>query len=226
MVIKKILRYINHFLGFIFALSFIYLVTAIVLSLIPVKGEEYTRDDVEIFLQGNGAHIDIVMPVNTIVIDWSQIFQYQKSLDDNIQPNYISVGWGDREFYINTPQWSDLKLGTALKAIFGLGKTAFHISYYEFVREGEDCIKLELTNEQYSRLVRFILKDLTEDTSGNAIVIETNGKYGVNDIFFESDGRYSMFYTCNTWVNSALKSCGQKACLWTPFQEGLSFQYK
>jgi hypothetical protein len=34
-----------------------------------------------------------------------------------------------------------------------------------------------------------------------------------------------MFHTCNTWANNGLKSCGQKAALWTPFDSGIFGQY-
>jgi hypothetical protein len=50
--------------------------------------------------------------------------------------------------------------------------------------------------------------------------------YGDNDAFYEAIGSYNLFKTCNTWTNNALKSCGQKACFWTPFESGIFYQYK
>ena len=44
--------------------------------------------------------------------------------------------------------------------------------------------------------------------------------------FYEAKGSYSLFTTCNTWANSALKSCGQKACIWTPFDTGIFALYE
>ncbi|HXU27639.1 MAG TPA: DUF2459 domain-containing protein, partial [Bacteroidia bacterium] len=49
---------------------------------------------------------------------------------------------------------------------------------------------------------------------------------GDNDSFYEAVGVYGLFYTCNTWANNGLKYCGQKACLWTPFEKGIFYQYR
>jgi len=35
-----------------------------------------------------------------------------------------------------------------------------------------------------------------------------------------------LFHTCNTWANNALKACGQKASLWTPFDTGIFYHYQ
>ena len=50
--------------------------------------------------------------------------------------------------------------------------------------------------------------------------------YGKNDAFYEATGRYSLFHTCNTWTNNALKIAGQKACVWTPFDTGIFYHYQ
>jgi hypothetical protein len=44
--------------------------------------------------------------------------------------------------------------------------------------------------------------------------------------FYNAKGRYSLFYTCNTWANQALKSANQKAALWTIFDFGIFQHYK
>ncbi|MFM7331368.1 MAG: DUF2459 domain-containing protein, partial [Brachymonas sp.] len=52
------------------------------------------------------------------------------------------MGWGDRNFFLNTPTWDDLTLSTALNATFGLGSAALHINYYKEVP----------TNFEYKRI--------------------------------------------------------------------------
>ncbi|MCX6352889.1 MAG: DUF2459 domain-containing protein, partial [Bacteroidetes bacterium] len=36
----------------------------------------------------------------------------------------------------------------------------------------------------------------------------------------------SLFYTCNTFTNQALKAGGLKACLWPPFDKGIFKKYE
>jgi len=38
--------------------------------------------------------------------------------------------------------------------------------------------------------------------------------YNQNDAFYEANGKYDLFNTCNSWTNSALKISGQKAAFW------------
>ena len=56
-------------------------------------------------------------------------------------------------------------------------------------------------------------------------VFKSNG-YTSNDIFYEANGSYSIFKTCNTWSNSILKNSGVKSLLWTPFSSDISQLYE
>ena len=61
--------------------------------------------------------------------------------------------------------------------------------------------------------------------TNEAMYINTDAVYGKNDAFYEANGSYSLFHTCNTWANNGLKACGQKACFWTPFDSGIFYHY-
>ena len=50
--------------------------------------------------------------------------------------------------------------------------------------------------------------------------------YGNSDAFYDATGSYSLFHTCNSWTNNALKAAGMKASVWTPFDKGIFHQYK
>ncbi|MFY7811943.1 MAG: DUF2459 domain-containing protein, partial [Flavobacterium sp.] len=64
------------------------------------------------------------------------------------------------------------------------------------------------------------------DENKNYINIKTNTNYGINDAFYEAKGSYSMFKTCNTWVNNALNVAEQKNALWTPTDYGIFVHYR
>ena len=42
---------------------------------------------------------------------------------------WIAFGWGDREFYIHTRTWRELRPGAAASALLGLGPAAMHVEY-------------------------------------------------------------------------------------------------
>lgn len=219
--LKILLKSILFFLGFVL----LYIATAYVLSKITVDKEPDTKPEVQIFILTNGVHTDIVMPVKNDQIDWSQQVQFKNTKAADSTYNYIAMGWGDKGFYLETPDWSDLRASVALKAATGLGKTAIHATYYRQMRLGDDCKSMMISKEQYSRLIAYVTASFQKDNSGNFIPIKTDANYSRTDAFYEANGSYSLTHTCNTWANNALKASGQKCCFWTPMDTPIFSKY-
>lgn len=136
------------------------------------------------------------------------------------------MGWGDKGFYLETPTWADLKVSTAVRAAFGLSTTALHTTYYKTMLESQDCRKIVISKKHYLQLVKYINSSFDMEQDGSPTLVQSDVRYGLSDAFYEAKGSYSLFTTCNTWANSALKSCGQKACVWTPFDTGIFALYE
>ncbi|MFT3681058.1 MAG: TIGR02117 family protein [Ferruginibacter sp.] len=225
--LKKSIHFIARSLVFFVAVILLYLVAAFCLSRITVNKEDSPAGDVSIFIKTNGVHTDLVVPVKNDVIDWSRTILFSNThLKDTGNMQWLAMGWGDKGFYLQTPTWSDLKLSTAFKAAFALSTTAMHTTFYRSIKEDADCKKIMLTTEQYKRLVRYLQESFEYDTAGQMIPIITDANYSDADAFYEATGRYSLFKTCNSWANTGLKSCGQKACLWTAFDTAIFLKYK
>ncbi len=178
------------------------------------------------FIWSNGVHTDIVLPVTTIYKCWNQTFLYQNTISKDSLCQWIAIGWGDKGFYLNTPEWKDLTLKTAFQAAAGLGETALHVTYYRHVPENDHCRKLLLSSNQYQKLIRYIEASLDRDASGRPVFIATNAQYNRDDAFYEAKGAYSLFHTCNSWTNKGLKAAGAKACKWAAFDRGILYQYR
>ncbi len=224
-ILKKVFRYTFRIVIGLFAFIMLYVAGAYILSNITVNKNVSEGDDVSIYINSNGAHTDIIVPVKTDGKDWSRdiLFTHTKAQDSLAK--YIAFGWGDKEFYLNTPQWSDLKAGTAFRAAFHLGTSAMHTKFYNTVQENEDCIKLNISKEDYQSLVEYISDSFAYDEN-NKVQWITNRGYGDNDAFYDAKRKYSLFYTCNTWTNNALKAANQKAALWTPYDKGILCHYR
>ena len=223
---KKTLLLSFKIIGFILGAVFLYVILGILLPLIPVSAEE--TDDpkvIEAYILTNGVHTDLVVPVKTKFIDWSQKSPYSNTKSKQENFKFISFGWGDKGFYLNTPTWADLKFSTAFKAAFWLSDSAMHCTYYHEMKVAEDCKKIMLTEKQYQALIKFIDNKFDKDSAGIYHCIKTDAVYGNNDAFYDAKGAYNFTYTCNTWANDGLKAAGQKAALWTPTDFGIFRHY-
>jgi len=224
-MIKKTLKRILKSVLTIASLVLLYLSSAFVLSRIEVTEEATTKEEIDIYILTNGVHTDLVVPTVSEQINWFEKIEHWESAIDSASYNYLAIGWGDKGFYLNTPSWAELKASTAAKAVVGWSGTAIHATFYVEMPENERCRKIRISNEQYDRLIEFICKGFELGSDGQFSKIETDANKGIRDAFYEGKGRYTLFNTCNSWTNRGLKACGQKACLWTAFQEPIFLKY-
>lgn len=224
-ILGKIGRSIITLLAGILCFVLVYLLVGFLLSSITVEAEEPALDEVAVYILTNGVHTDFVVPTVTDQRNWFEVFDHLGKIGvEHVYP-YLAIGWGDKGFYLNTPTWSDLTAATAIKAMIGASGTAIHATYYKQIKESETCKKIVLSREQYRQLLAYFDKSTLWDEDGKSIHIETDAVYGDTDAFYEATSRYSIFKTCNSWANKGLKASGQRACLWTAFQEPIFDKY-
>ena len=209
------------FIGFII----LYLLVGITLSAIPCnRNFKAETSGVEIYILSNGVHTDLVLPAKNTYKDWTREIKADNTLLKDTAMNFIAFGWGDKGFYLETPSWADLKFSTAFKAAFAMGGSAMHVTNYKTMQENKACKKIILSKEAYAKMVVFIEKSFSRGNTGDLLFIK-NHAYGDHDAFYEANGNYSLFYTCNTWANEGLKHAGIKTCIWTPFDKGIFFHF-
>ncbi len=219
-------KFLLKFLIGIVSLLGLYAVIVFATSRITVNADDTdSSDDYHIYIQTNGVHTDVILPIKNDVFDWSKTLSLQNTVSQDTVMSYAAFGWGDREFYLNTPTWADLKTKTALQAAFYLGRSIMHVTFHNQLREDKNCRKIRVSRKEYSRIVDFVNSGFNRTESGEAVFVEAK-PYGNNDSFYEGTGKYSLFYTCNSWTNEALKSGGQKAALWTLTDTGIFCHYK
>lgn len=229
MILRKPLRYALRFILALLAFLVVYVLAARLLPYIPVNkdAQQVGQEDMSIYIMTNGVHTDIVVPVKNSRMDWTRYVSYAHTDDKDSSLPFVGIGWGDKGFYLETPEWKDLKVSVAIKAMFHLGTAALHVTFYKQIRSGEDCKEIRISFEEYDRLVQFIADSFQKDANGNSIHIPSeNDGYGTTDAFYEANGSYDIFNTCNTWANNALKACGQRACFWTATDRGIFYHYR
>ncbi|PRB01899.1 TIGR02117 family protein [Chryseobacterium sp. MYb7] len=227
MTVKTVLMYLLKVIGIILGIVIIYVILGLLIPYIPVSAkDDGQKKEIPIYIYTNGVHTDIVMPVRNDLQDWSQKIPFSNTKSKKTDYQYIGIGWGDKGFYLDTPTWADLKFSTAVKAAFWLSDSAMHCTYYNTMKEGDDCKMIMISRSQYENLVKYVEDKFDRDQNGNFMLIPTNAVYSDNDAFYDAKGTYSFLYTCNTWSNNALKAAGQKAAFWTPSDFGIFQHYK
>lgn len=222
---KKVFIILFKSLFAVFIFLLVYVILAFLIPYIGVnKKEVAVKDDVAIYIKTNGVHTDIVVPIKTEFKDWSEKIKFNQIKSQDSTMNYIGFGWGDKGFYLNTPEWSDLKFSTAFVAATGLGSSAMHATFFKQITENEDCVKITISADEYQKLIAYIEDRFDKDKDGNPIWIDAT-TYGQNDSFYEAKGSYNLFYSCNTWTNNGLKVIDQKAAIWTVTDRGIFQHY-
>lgn len=220
--VKILLSIIITFIGLIV----LYFIAARVLSGITVNKEQRDTDDVTMYIHTNGMHTDYVFPIKSDYINWDDEIKFSHTKSQREDYKYLAIGWGDKGFFLDVEDWDSVKPGIAINAAFGLGTTAMHTTFLHHITLDESTRAISITKEQYQALIAYVKASFKRDSNGQIINIPTDKVYGVNDSFYEGEGNYSFLYTCNTWANTGLKSAKMRACLWTPFQEGIFRKYE
>jgi uncharacterized protein (TIGR02117 family) len=210
-------------LGFV-ALTGLYLIVACALVFWPANARPAgdAPGDVQAWVLSNGVHTDYVFPIRSATIDWLQVFPLKDFRAPPPDAEFIAIGWGDREFYLNTPTWGDLTAARAFGALSGGNRALMHVSYLRREQLARGAYSLPLSHAQYAQLVGYVRAALP---SGHASPI-AGAHYGDDDAFYEAEGGYHLFETCNTWTGRGLRQAGVTVSRWTPFDFTVTWHLK
>lgn len=185
----------------------LYILIPYILILFPKKGLQSAIKDRRIYLYYDSLHTNIIVDIREEPSRWVELFP---ELLRGREFGYLEFGLGDRETYINTKYWSNLKLRTLLKALFTETDSVIHVSHYSNI----DISKLKTLHVdrlQYGVLIESILKSF-----GDIPKFIAKGYYR-NDAFYSAVYSYSLLFTCNTWIDTLLKEANVTVVRWTPF---------
>jgi uncharacterized protein (TIGR02117 family) len=216
-------RFLWWIIGAVILAPMIYVLSAVVLGAIPANhGWKQSDDGITVWLTTNGVHAGIAMPARNASMDWTQLYPpvHNAHPNDIDAEAVVTIGWGDRHFFLDVPQWKDLTARTAITALSGTDATALHVEYGPAPANDPNAIRLTLTPEAYGRLIAYVRRSTPTGDDGKAIWIPGH-HYDLGDAFYEANGRYSLFVTCNQWTRNALAAAGVRVPLWAPFDKAL-----
>jgi uncharacterized protein (TIGR02117 family) len=174
------------------------------------------EEGVQIMVETNGVHTAIVMPLVTPQKDWRENFPADDVAAAGLPYSHVSVSWGEREVFLNTPSWADLSPITVLRIIGIGGDGLLHVAHYVRPAPAEHIRPLRISEAEYARLVKEIEASLPD-----AATRRRYPGYGDYDVFYDAPGRYTALNTCNQWTSNTLTAAGIRTGWWTPFAGGV-----
>lgn len=215
---KKAIKYIKNIIIIILAFIIIYLLAAVVLSYSGTNPSPLACNKSEkLYITTTGIHLFIMLPKENL--DSQLLAQF--SIPETVK--FVSFGWGDKEFYLNTPTWDDITLSTTFQALLWSSESIMQISYYNHKRTTWKAVNI--CPSQMNKINNYIMNSFKKTAQGKLVEVKTNG-YGKNDFFYEATGSYTCFNTCNNWVNKALKNADIKTSIWSPFDFGVMYHIR
>lgn len=216
-------KWVGRALTAILALPALYLLAALIGSLVPVnRGWSEVEQGTTIYLADNGVHADIIMPVRAHGLDWAALIPKRDFAAADPNARWIAFGAGERRVYLNTPTWWDITPRTIWSALTG-GDRIMHV---EYVSDPSYAVReIRLRPEEYRRLWAAIRAEFDLDQRGRPKLIDHPG-YGCCDAFYEGMGNASAVSTSNNWAAGRLRVAGVETSLWPPFVQGLVWRYR
>ena len=216
-------KWVGRLLSTILALPALYLLAALVGSLVPVnRGWAEPAQGTTVYLADNGVHADILMPVEAQGLDWTPLIPRKDFASADPNAGWIAFGSGEERVYLDTPTWWDITPRTIWAALTG-GKRVMHVEYV--ADPSYAAREIRLRPEQYRRLWAAIRADFALDARGRPQRIDHPG-YGPADAFYRATGKANAIRTCNAVAARWLGLAGVKASLWPPFAQGLVWRYR
>jgi uncharacterized protein (TIGR02117 family) len=174
---------------------------------------------ITVYVASNGVHTDLILPVAAAGLDWRPLLPTSDVRAAPDGAGWLAFGSGEREVYLNTPRWSDLRLPVAMRALTA-GERVVHVEWIADPRFAQR--QLRLRPEEYRRLWAAVRAGFRDSRPQR---IAHKG-YGEADAFYLGIGKANAFDTCNQWVATRLRLAGVEAPLWSPFTLALTSRYR
>lgn len=197
----------------------LYFAAALAGSHIPANADwQQPRDGIDIFVETNGVHVSLIVPVAAAGEDLSDLIRPEHLSDPTLYGTHFMIGWGHGAVYRNAETWTDVRSGDIASAIFGSGETTLHVYHLTNPVPLRRRKILRVSAAQYRSIIAQIRATFRANERGQSAA---HAAYGNHNLFYDSTGHYNALNTCNTWTGSVLKKAGVRIGMWTPLPGGV-----
>lgn len=218
--VRRLIRWTGRAALGLFGLLVAYCLAAWIGSSIPRNADWHEPaandpDAVPIMVETNGVHTALVLPLVTPERDWRPIFPDSDVAAPGPGYTHVAISWGEKQVFLDTPTWWDLRPWTVLRIVGIGGDGVLHVAHYIRPAPADDIRPLRVTHGEYARLVAAIDRSLPRSPR-----VRYPG-YGPQDVFYDAPGHYTVDNTCNQWTSNVLAAAGVKTGWWTPMAGGV-----
>ncbi|NJK65521.1 MAG: TIGR02117 family protein [Microcoleus sp. CSU_2_2] len=192
--------------------------------LTPRKWGNYSQTDcvIPIYISNQGIHTDIIVPVKNEFFNWNQYLRLSEiGRDSNSEYQYLSFGWGDRDFMLETPTSATINPVTAFNALFLPTPSTVQVQGYRVLPQNKETKCVKISGRNYLNIVNFLKNSFQLDAGGNKLKISYG--YHNSDSFYEANGSYSILRSCNDWTAEALRKADVNTPLWSMLSSAIMF---
>ncbi|MCY6489702.1 TIGR02117 family protein [Leptolyngbya sp. GGD] len=167
----------------------------------------------QIYVEGDAMHVNLIMPVDNGVYDWQKFLNLEQiGSDIHEDYRYLKMGWGDRIWYTEVPDWQSMNVFDIARVLFKPGNASvMYVQGYAERPKEVRCVGVD--REQYLAFVNFVQNSFDHDAQGKLIHLKDGA--ATTDGFYAATGQYSALRTCNSWSAEALDAAGINTPLWS-----------
>ncbi|MEP7455075.1 TIGR02117 family protein [Phyllobacterium sp. SB3] len=222
---RYLLIILKSFAAVLVAAAIIFIVGALVpRPFWPVEQNPVTQPR-QVLLLSNPIHTDLAFPADPDVLQRLSFLTNDNFQLTDPRIKWIIVGWGGRSFYLETPTWAQLKFMPLMRGI-SIDNSVMHVEPTGAFDINQPHIEqLSVSGKAFDAMLQNVVTSFQTDNTGNALMI-AGAQYGLNDRFFEANGRFSAIVGCNTWTSAILRSGGLRTGFWNPMPQSLVWSLK
>lgn len=119
---------------------------------------------------------------------------------------FLEFGWGDRTYYPSRDKTLVMTLGAALTDTLAIMHVAGLAATPAEDQPSREVVEIGLDEADFRRLVAAIASTFERPDAGRASPV-SEGLYP-GSLFYDAEGSFHLFNTCNTWVARMLEAAG------------------
>jgi uncharacterized protein (TIGR02117 family) len=196
-----------------------FMLAALIGSFVPANnGWTAPRGGIPIFVETNGVHVSIIVPMTAAGEDLSDFIRPEDLNDPSLYGTHFMIGWGHKAVYRNAKTWADVRSGDVASAVFGSDETTMHVYHLINPQPASYRKQFNVRPGEYRKIIAQIRASFQTGAQGHTAAYPA---YGPNNIFYDANGHYSAVNTCNNWTGRVLRDAGIRVGVWTPMPGGI-----
>lgn len=213
MIVRRVRRFLIWSMGGLGALVALYMLGGVAGAVIPARAVALPPDPptVEVLLVAGPIHYDFLLPATAETRAEFEFAQWAGVRVWDAETEWLVVGWGARDFYTTVGTYWDISPRAIWRAIAGDG-AVLRVSSVGALPPDLPVQRLILSEAQYAALLDAIRDSVPEGAGGPVFLQLAEG----GGAFYQAEGPFNLWRTCNVWVAERLAAAGVPIGRWTP----------